>query len=199
MVTSSTGKVQYTLSSGNQAVSIPFYFIENSHVRVVRTRVGVDETLVSEFAITGAGNEAGGTLTFTGLNTQAGDRITVKRFIPETQLVRYLPNDRFPASTHERALDRITMVLQQLTELANRALVYGEGDIVSSTNVLLRLARRSGRIVGFDNDGNLDLSVLLDDIRTIIIANPVDELSDVTDYGSILDAVTSNADYGSIV
>jgi hypothetical protein len=198
MVTSSTGKVQYVLTSGNQAVAVPFFFIENSHVRVIRTRAGVDEPLVSGFSLAGAGNEAGGTLTFTGLETQAGDRITIKRSVPLTQLVRYVPNDKFPASTHERALDRVTMILQQVLEQCDRALVYGEGEVVANNNTFPRVALRSGRIVGFDDDGNLDMTVLLDDLRTLIIANPVDGLTDVTDYGEISDAVDETADYGSI-
>ena len=197
-VPASNYKIQYVLTSAAQALAIPFYFISASHVRVIRTRYDVDSVLSSGFVIAGAGTEAGGTLTLDGTQTIAGDRITIKRNVPLTQLIEYSPNDRFPASTHERGLDEATMRAQQAYELAERGLTYGEGEVIGAGNRLPTIPERERRVVGFKTDGTLDLSVSLEDIRTIIIANPVDGLTDVTDYGSIGDPVEVVADYGSI-
>lgn len=196
---STQSKVQYILTSEDQALVVPFYFIENSHVRVVRTRNHVETVLTSGFDLSGAGDSDGGTLVLDGSQTVVGDRITIRRVVPLTQLVSYAPNDRFPASTHERALDRLTMIAQTIEEIAGRALIYGEGELVGVGNVLPGVSTRGGKVLGFTQAGALDLNTTLDEIRTLIIANPVDELTDVTDYGSVSDVVTSVADYGSIV
>lgn len=202
MISSETGKQQFVIASVVQALAVPFYFLANSHVKAIRSRVDEDDvTLVEnlDYSLTGAGDEAGGTLTLLGsANLAVADRITVKRNIPLTQETSYAPNDRFPASSHERALDKLTMEMQQVSEVASRSLVFGEGELPGG-NVLPGATARADKLLGFDANGNLDLTVGLDAIRTIIIANPVDELTDVTDYGSVSDVVTSVADYGSIV
>ena len=41
--------------------------------------------------------------------------------VPLTQLNTYVPNDPFPAASHERALDKLTMEVQQLDEAIDRA------------------------------------------------------------------------------
>lgn len=198
MLSATTAKVQYVLSSAAQVLAVPFYFLEASHVKVVRTRGDVDTELSGGFTLTGAGVVSGGTLTLTGSQTALGDRITIKRSVPLLQLVSYAPNDRFPASTHEGALDKLTMMMQHLSETVGRSLVYGEGELIASGNVLPGITDRARKVLGFDAHGELDLTVSLEDLRTLVIANPVAALTDVTDYGSIADAVTDVADYGSI-
>jgi hypothetical protein len=48
--------------------------------------------------------------------------ITLLREVPLDQLVDYNPYDPFPAETHERALDKLTQICQQLDEKVNRAI-----------------------------------------------------------------------------
>lgn len=191
-------KVQYVLTSANQALAIPFYFLQDSHIRVIRTRSHVETPLTGGFTIAGAGNPSGGTLTLDGSETQVADRITIRRNLSLTQNISYAPNDRFPASTHERGLDEATMKAQQATEIAERGFLFGEGELLTSAHRLPAVPSRERKVLGFKTDGSLDLTVSLEDIRTIIVANPLDELTDVTDYGSVGDPVTSAADYGSI-
>lgn len=196
-VPASTGKVQYILTSATQALAVPFYFIDNSHVRVVRTRSGVDVPIIG-FTLTGAGNEDGGTLTLTGDGTAIGDRITIKRAVPLSQLVNYAPNDRFPASTHERALDKLTMLVQQMNEVSGRSLIYGEGEVVGAGNQIPNIVGRALKVLAFDDEGLVDVSLSLEALQRLIIYNPVDALPSVTDYGQISEAASSFADYGTI-
>jgi hypothetical protein len=46
--------------------------------------------------------------------------VNVVRTVPQTQLVDYTPYDAFPAETHEGALDKLTMLVQELQELLDR-------------------------------------------------------------------------------
>ena len=49
-----------------------------------------------------------------------GETLAVTRFLPITQLIDYLSGDAFTADLHEGALDKITMILQQLNGLLGR-------------------------------------------------------------------------------
>ena len=60
------------------------------------------------------------------------------------------------------------------------------------------LLERAAKLLAFDEDGDPDLTLSADDLRRLILANPVSALSSVSDYGSIGDTATSIADYGSI-
>lgn len=122
-VQNSTAKVQYTLTSAGQTLSVPFYFLENSHLKVISTPIAGtgDETLTldSDYTASGAGNEAGGSIVMTA--GVSGDVVTIKRSVPETQLIDYNYNGRFPSESHEKGLDKLTMILQEQAELLTRA------------------------------------------------------------------------------
>jgi hypothetical protein len=49
--------------------------------------------------------------------------VTIIRTVPMTQVVDYVENDKFPAGTHEEALDKLTMLIQQLNEMYARAVI----------------------------------------------------------------------------
>ena len=70
------------------------------------------------WSITGLDNPTGGTVVF---DTAPADQVEVKllRSVPYTQLVDYRPHDPFPAETHEAALDRIVMMIQQVLDETN--------------------------------------------------------------------------------
>lgn len=53
---------------------------------------------------------------------EAGNSITIYRELDPTQDADYEENDDFPAETHETALDRIVILVQQLYEIVARCL-----------------------------------------------------------------------------
>jgi hypothetical protein len=71
--------------------------------------------------VTGAGNEAGGSITML-VAPPTGTQLIVVRNVPATQETDYLANDPFPAESHERALDKLTMLVQQNKLESDRAL-----------------------------------------------------------------------------
>lgn len=156
-IATATSKIQYTLSGTVQALPIPFYFLQNADIKAVRSRAGVADyvmVLNTDYTLTGAGDEDGGTLTTIATNMQVGDIITIKRDIAITQTVNYVYNDRFPAETHERALDKLTMIVQQLKEVTDRAVQFPESEVVGTGNVMPSAADRAAKIFGFDASGN---------------------------------------------
>ena len=113
-VSSATSRIVYT---GNNslvtAYAVPFYFEENAHLNAIaKTAAGV-ETVVTLTNHTGAGDPNGGTVR-TAVAVPATSTLTIYREVPFTQTTSYAENDAFPAESHERALDKLTTITQQL-------------------------------------------------------------------------------------
>jgi len=88
--------------------------------RVMRLELGVD------FTVTGLGLDQGGTITLTAAGIEkagTGLALVMLRRMDFTQETDYRPHDVFPAETHERALDILTMICQELREMVGRAMI----------------------------------------------------------------------------
>ena len=134
--------------------TVGFRFLENSHLRVVRTDAnGNDATLTldADYSVTGAGG-ATGTVTLV-IALAVGEKLTIVRNVPATQEADYVQNDAFPAESHETALDKLTMLFQQADEAIDRAIKVGVAD--APLNELPGPAARANMIVGFDATGNV--------------------------------------------
>lgn len=173
-------RLQYSPNGVAVEFAFPYYFLEDEHLRVILTSAaGVEtlQTLNSDYTVTGAGDLAGGSITFTSAPA-SGTTLTISRVVPITQLVDYIANDNFPAETHEMALDKITMILQQLADSAEgllaRALLLPETEPATTNNVLPAQPDRALEIVGFEADGDVTTFALSDlsipDIDNTLVA-----------------------------
>jgi hypothetical protein len=152
-VSSTTSKVSYTGNGLTTAFAVPFYFLEAADLQVI-LRSGTTETvqaLSSQYTVTGAGVETGGTVTML-VAPAAGTTLTIRRNIAATQETDLLPNDRLPAETLETALDKVTMLTQQLGEESARSLKYPASDAPMSAQVPAASARAS-KFLSFDSNG----------------------------------------------
>jgi hypothetical protein len=197
-ISSQTARVQYTLTGSGQTLAVPFPFLAASDLAVISTNpvTGLDTvlTLNTNYVVTGTGAGSGAVRLLRGM---VGDVITITRGAQLVQPAPFSYNSQFPAATVEQVADRLTMLVQQVLVAAKRALrlPLSSGDVGELTTVA-----RAGKLVAFkEGTGALDLTLSLEALRTLVIANPVAALSSVTDYGSISDEVTDVADYGSIV
>jgi hypothetical protein len=134
-----TGNNSLTLS-----YTVPFYFLENSHLaatqKVTATGVETPVTLINHI---GAGNENGGTVR-TSVAVPATSTVTIFRSVPATQTTDYQEGGDFPAASHERALDKLTMLAQQLDRSVDRAIRVTEAegqrnDMVAVANSIIGL------------------------------------------------------------
>lgn len=92
-------------------------FFENSDLVVKLIALDTTETvqvLDSDYTVTGAGSSSGGTVTM-AVAPAVGEILTIERVLALTQEVDYTSGGAFPAETHERALDRLTMIAQQVS------------------------------------------------------------------------------------
>jgi hypothetical protein len=160
-VQSTTARASYSGNGATKTFPVPFYFFDASHVSLALVAtdpysIVPPKTLVlnSDYSVAGAGNSQGGSVTLNAA-PPAGMQLVVSRAVPFTQLVKYVPNDPFPAATHEQALDQLTMAVQQL--LAAVQVSIRAPDFETPQLVLPPKAQRAGMVLGFDSAGNLTL------------------------------------------
>jgi len=152
----------YAGSGTTGPFTVGFRFLANSHLQVIRTLVsGLDVTmaLTTDYIVSGAGGSSGSVTLVAAL--ASGERLTVVRDVPFTQLADYVENDAFPAESHENALDLLTMQTQQLDEISARSLTLPATVAGVSTELP---SPEAGKVIGWNADGtelqNLDASTL---------------------------------------
>ena len=159
---SSKRREQYATNGTTGPFSVGFYFLTESDLSVIYTDddgVEVALAVTADYTVTGAGNPSGGTITTTAAYPSGGT-ITILRAIDPLQETDYTETDAFPAESHERALDKLTMLVQQLMEVTDRALVFSPSDELGST--LPPAAARASKLLGFDSLGRISLNVPAD-------------------------------------
>ena len=159
-VSSTTSKVSYSGNGSTVAFTVTFYFLASSDIKVlVRSANGTEvvKTLGTDYTVTGAGDPAGGTVTF-GTAPTSGQTVVLARSVPLTQVTDYTPNDPFPAETHERALDKLTQVTQQINEAVDRSIKLSLSNTMTSTEFTVDAAERANKVFGFDAAGELVVS-----------------------------------------
>lgn len=143
-------RAQYATNATTGPWTVSFYFLANDELAVTYTdATGVDTllTLDVDYSVVGAGDEDGGTITTT-LAYATGGQLVILRDVKFLQETEYVDGDSFPAKSHERALDRLTMIAQQLREMFGRAITF-PASYAGSTSVG-DLATRAGKLLGFD-------------------------------------------------
>ena len=96
-------------------------------------------------------NDPGGTLTFSS-TPESDSTIVIYRQTEATQEVVYPSKGRFPAKSHERALDKLTMLVQDFgLSISARALRVPEEEIFVET--IPPIAERANLLLGFDSSG----------------------------------------------
>ena len=135
-VSTTTSSLTYQCDGMTTAFAIPYPFLVNSHITAIKTdnTTGIQTTLVQDvdYTLVGAGVSTGGTLTT--LSVLASNfKLQIKRVVPVTQLIDYIANDPFPAETHEKGLDQLTMICQQLAQAIADALSLINGTYIDTT------------------------------------------------------------------
>lgn len=116
----SSESVRAADQAGNNSTStpyaIPFAFLSNADVIiVVRTSAGVETQLVeiTDYVIAGSGYPTASASFTTIVAVPVTSTVIIYRRTAVTQTAGYIEADGFPAATHERALDKLTMQEQE--------------------------------------------------------------------------------------
>lgn len=116
-------KVLVTLTGAGQTIPVDFYFLADDHLKVTSTTGTTTTELVlnSDYTVTGAGNQGGGSVVMTA--GVSGDKVAVTYNVPPTQTVNFTEGGAEPAETKERVPDKLTMLVKELKEKVSRALL----------------------------------------------------------------------------
>ena len=182
-VSSSTTKVSLSANGTQHSFAYTFKIFAAADLEViVRTSAGTEtvQTNNTNYIVTGAGNANGGNVLFkfnTGTSSDAhydastdhrpasGTTVIIRRKLTLTQGTDYVENDPFPAAAHEDALDRLTMVTQQIQEEVDRSIKASTGNTFSGATFTLSATDRANKIFAFDSSGNLAVTQELGTFR----------------------------------
>lgn len=176
--------------------TVGFRFLQNDHLRVVRTDLdGVDTVLAltTDYSVSGAGNETGSVTLTVAL--AVGWKLTILRSVPATQEADYVQNDAFPAQSHERALDKLTMIVQQQQETLGRTLRAPESDSAPSL-FIPSVEERAGRYLSFSDLGvpvatTFDVDAIIDASEAAISSAAAAAVSESNAAASASSALSS--------
>ncbi len=142
-------RIQYTADGVQTAFTYPFPIFTDADVRVYED--AVLKTLTTDYAVTGAGNSAGGLVTFT-VAPAVAVVITLKRALAIKRTTDFQESGEFRAKVINDELDYQTAVLQQLGDDLGRGLRLADTD-PNSALTLPDAATRASRYLGFDAAG----------------------------------------------
>lgn len=144
-VQSSTSRADYDGNGVTVEFTVPFRFLRNEDLLVLRTDVNtnlvttlvLDSIGVDGYTVSGAGTPNGGSIHVVTAPTGAPSlqKLAILRSVQITQQTDYLANDPFPAESHERALDKLTMIVQQQAESISRSVTLPPQSVGVSTQL----------------------------------------------------------------
>lgn len=156
VTTATVAKYSYNGNGSTTVFSFPRKFAADNWLKVVErnntTGAETVKTLTTDYTVSGAGNEAGGSVTM--LTAPAsGVTLVISYNVPRTQGIDYVENDPFPADTHEEALDKLTIIAQEQDETIARTLRFPLSDSSSLSGELPSSTERANKYLSFDANG----------------------------------------------
>ena len=155
-VSTTTSKVSYTGNGSTSAFAYTYKIFADAELKVYVG--GVLKTLTTHYTVSGAGGASGGNVTFTAGNIPINlAPVVISRNISKTQVIDYVENDSFPAETHESALDKLTMLVQDVNNAVTDDIFrfsesVGDAGVVTITKTV---AERGNKLLAFDAAGDL--------------------------------------------
>lgn len=186
---------------------VPFYFLADSHLSVtsVNTDTQAATTLVldTDYSVAGAGVQSGGSITLLTAAPASNIRILIFREVPVDQQVDYTPNDKFPAEVTEQALDKITMILQEISSRENSSIRYPVSEYGTDGTLPIAPDRALG-VLAFDETGRqtivpLPASVGAGDLKNESWTDGVDFTSGTSTQLTLSRAYGTKANLGILV
>lgn len=178
-IETTANRISYTGSGTTGPFSFPYYFLADGDLTVIKTTIadGTEETLTltTDYTVSGAGEAAGGSVTLVA-TLSSSYKLTIIRDPDILQPADYPANDRFPAATHEEALDRATMILQRLKDLIDRSFRLSDGDVSGISLILSNLA--AGELIAVNSAGTGIESVAAADVNLATVSAFIQTLLD---------------------
>jgi len=183
-------RASYTGDGSTTAFAFAGKFTSNSDLKVysVVTATGVAtlKTITTDYTVSGAGNDAGGTVTFVTAPAST-ETVLIMRDPALTQTLDLVENDPLPAETLEDALDSLMIAVQRLDERCDRAMRLSDTNLNANTfdptlPLVAAPSTHAGKAIVINSAGDgLDLTTLSDDATT----TPLTTKGDIATYSTI--------------
>lgn len=145
--------VQYIATLGQTFFPVPFPFPNNAdivmYVGTVKLNNGTD------YNVSGAGNDLGGSLTLTVGAPVANAVYTIIRDIAVERATEYQQNGPFTSAAINAELNNLVMIDQQLEDKLSRAIRIPVTSLASSAGLELNPAAFAGAVMTMDANGNI--------------------------------------------
>jgi len=110
-ISTTKNRVDYIGGGGENTFPYTFRIFNDEDLKVYVATVL--QTLGVDYTVTGAGDDTGGNVVFATAPTALA-AVAIVRELEIIQETDYTEGDKFPAETHEAALDKLTMLIQQM-------------------------------------------------------------------------------------
>ena len=163
-MTLSTTTVSQSFSGDGSTVAFTFTFPINStsEITVIERSSTGTETVKSEG--TGSTNygivdngASGGVVTMVTAPA-SGTTLVILRNTNLTQGTDYVANDPFLAESHESALDKLQMQIQEVQEEVDRSIKLSRTNTMTSKEFTENAASRASKVLSFDSSGELSVT-----------------------------------------
>ncbi len=200
-VSSVNTKNSYNGDNTTTSFAYTFPIHSTAELQVIeRSALGTEtvKTLTTDYTITDNGS-AGGQVVF-GTAPATGVTIVLLRNTNLTQETDYISNDPFPAETHEGALDKLTLQIQEVQEEVDRSIKLSRTNTMADTEFTVGSTDRAGKMLGFDTSGELSVTTTIGSNRGNWSASTSYEVRDIvkdTSTGNIFMAKTAHTSSGT--
>jgi hypothetical protein len=160
-VSSTSTKNSYSGDGSTTVFAYTFKIFDDDDIIVIlRTDATGGETVQTKgthYSVSGVGNAGGGNITFVTAPA-SGITVVLIRATVQTQTTDYTPNDPFPAASHEDALDRLTLMVQDQQEELDRAIKVSRTNTITSSEFTIGPSDRANKVFAFDANGDFSVT-----------------------------------------
>jgi hypothetical protein len=151
---------QYAGNGSATTFPTTFRFFASADLRVLLTDTGGADTewmLGTEYTVTGAGDEGGGTVvvstTPTDYTPAVGETLTIIRETPQTQEFALPLGGPLPSTSIEQMVDRTVAEIQETTNQLSRKLGFPDSDSTTLSGELPSASTRADKFLAFGPTG----------------------------------------------
>jgi hypothetical protein len=149
---------QYTATAGQTAFSVPFTFFSAAELRVYNGDTELVYALSpassSQFSVSGANSDLGGSITLGAPGASAGEIITIVHDVPIERVTDFPLSGPFQIESLNVELSKIVAMIRQLRTSIGRKIGLSDTDITEILGSFPEQASRAGKYLAFDGNGN---------------------------------------------
>ncbi len=143
-------RIQYRGDGTQTVFTFPFPIFDDADIEIYEDTTL--QTITTHYTVAGAGDSAGGTVTFVTAPAN-GVVVTLRRNVAIERTSDFQESGEFRAKVINDELDKLTATQQQIETDQDRSLRLGPTDSATST-IIPDKATRSSKVLGFDANGD---------------------------------------------